>query len=52
MAGTESVKQRTPAALSSAIAFVVGFVPWIVYWILVGNARSWPRYSLDWLWLW
>jgi len=38
MAGTESVKQRAPAALSSAIAFVVGFVPWIVYWILVGNA--------------
>jgi hypothetical protein len=37
MAGTASVKQRAPAALSSAIAFVVGFVPWIVYWILVGN---------------
>jgi hypothetical protein len=38
MAGTESVKQRAPAALSSAVAFIVGFVPWIVYWILVGNA--------------
>jgi hypothetical protein len=37
MAGVESVKQRAPAALSSAVAFVVGFVPWIVYWILVGN---------------
>jgi hypothetical protein len=24
--------------LWSALAFVVGFVPWIVYWILVGNA--------------
>src|SRR4029453_10661447 len=38
MAATESVKQRAPAALSSAVAFVIGFVPWIVYWILVGNA--------------
>jgi hypothetical protein len=38
MAGTESVKRRAPAALSSAVAFIVGFVPWIVYWILVGNA--------------
>ena len=38
MAGTESVKQRAPAAPSSAVAFIVGFVPWIVYWILVGNA--------------
>jgi VIT1/CCC1 family predicted Fe2+/Mn2+ transporter len=38
MAATESVKQRAPAALSSAVAFIGGFVPWIVYWILVGNA--------------
>src|SRR4030095_16419523 len=37
MAATESVKQRAPAALSPAVAFIVGFVPWIVYWILVGN---------------
>jgi hypothetical protein len=38
MAATESVKQRAPAALSSAVASIVGFVPWIVYRILVGNA--------------
>jgi hypothetical protein len=38
MAGTESTKSQASAALSSAVAFVVGFLPWIVYWILVGNA--------------
>ncbi len=26
------------AAIGSAVAFVVGFAPWIVYWVLVGNA--------------
>ena len=26
------------AAIGSVVAFVVGFVPWIVYWVLVGNA--------------
>jgi hypothetical protein len=37
--GRDRVSQATrTAAQSSAIAFVVGFVPWIVYWILVGNA--------------
>jgi hypothetical protein len=38
MAGAQSANQRRAAALSSAVGFVVRFVPWIVYWILVGNA--------------
>jgi hypothetical protein len=38
MAETRSTKGRASAALTSAVAFVVGFAPWIVYWILVGNA--------------
>ena len=38
MAVTQSAKQRVPAALLSAVAFIIGFVPWIIYWILVGNA--------------
>lgn len=38
MAVTQSAEQRVPAALLSAVAFIIGFVPWIIYWILVGNA--------------
>ncbi len=39
---TETSRPETSSssasALGSALAFVVGFLPWIVYWILVGNA--------------
>ena len=36
--GTQGQTHRVAAALWSAAAFVVGFAPWIVYWVLVGNA--------------
>ncbi|HET9565730.1 MAG TPA: hypothetical protein VFP27_14780, partial [Mycobacterium sp.] len=38
MASTQEPTHGAAAALSSAAAFVVGFAPWIVYWVLVGNA--------------